>query len=164
MSTLPPGTHRVETLLESHPDVANAARWHAGGRDVVVVVPKRHVAAVDLRDELWDTVPAAQLPDLVVVVAELPDDPAELADDPGGCGFEEPSTATEVGLAGIWRDVLGRHRVAAGDNFLDLGGDSMTATLLLDLTNERFAVDLTFDELLALPSLREVAATIDERR
>jgi acyl carrier protein len=164
MSTLTPGTDAVETLLAGHPDVAHAVRVHAGGRDVVAVVPTLHAAAVDLRDELWDAIPVAQLPDVVVVVAEVPDDPAELADDPGGCGFEEPSTPTEAGLAGIWRDVLGRPRVAAGDNFLDLGGDSMTATLLLDLTNERFGVDLTFDELLALPSLREVAATIDERR
>ena len=50
------------------------------------------------------------------------------------------------------------------EHFLDLGGDSMAAMLLLDLTNERFGVDLAFEELLELPSLRAVAATIDERR
>jgi len=157
------GTDAVQNLLAGHPDVATSMRVRAGDRDVLAVVPKLHVAAVDLRDELWDTVPAEQLPDVVVVVAELPADTERLADEPG-CGFTEPSTPTEVGVADVWRHVLGRRRIGADDHFLDLGGDSMAAMLLLDLTNERFGVDLAFDELLALPSLRAVAATIDERR
>lgn len=151
----------TDTLLAGHPDIAESARMRAGGRDILVVVPVGHAAAADLRDELWDT---DGRPDAVVVVPELPADPESLVDEPGLCDFSEPATPTETALAEVWRDVLGRRHVAAGDNFLDLGGDSMSATLLLDLTNERFGTDLTFDELLTLPSLRDVAATIDEQR
>lgn len=154
----------TDTFLAGHPDIAESALVRAGGRDILAVVPVGHAAAADLRDELWDTVPADGRPDAVVVVFELPADSESLVDEPGLCDFSEPTTPTQTALVEVWRDVLGRRHVAVGDNFLDLGGDSMSAVLLLDLTNERFGTDLTFDELLAWPSLRDVAAAIDERR
>lgn len=169
----------VREVLREHPDIAEVLVFPAPpaagrSRTIVAVVPKVHGNAVDIRDELWDALPPHALPDAVVVVPELPRDDAgrvrtdqlvhDALDQPGSCGFEVPTTPTEVGLAEVWGEVLGRRRVAAGDNFLDLGGDSMTATLLLDLTNERFGVDLSFDELLSLPSLRAVAGAVDARR
>jgi acyl carrier protein len=78
--------------------------------------------------------------------------------------FQAPETATELELAAIWSEVLGRPRVYAADSFLDLGGDSMTAVLLLDLTTERLGVDLPLDDLLAAPSLSALAASIDKSR
>lgn len=171
-------TEAVTRVLREHPDVAEVIIFPAPPvsgrpRTVVAVVPKLHGTAVDIRDALWDALPPHALPDAVAVVPELPRDEAgrvrtdqlarDTLDQPGSCGFETPATPTEVGLAEVWSGVLGRRRVAAGDNFLDLGGDSMTATLLLDLTNERFGVDLSFDELLSLPSLRAIAEAIDAR-
>jgi acyl carrier protein len=164
----------VEAVLAGHPDVAASAVVHAGTTTVVAVVPREHRAAVDVRDDLWEAVPPGRLPDLVVVLERLPRDAngevltgqlaTEALADPGACGFVAPQGATEVALATIWRDLLGRRRIAARDNFFDLGGDSMTSTLLLDLTNERFGVNLSFDELLEHPSLRAVAEAIDRRR
>jgi acyl carrier protein len=112
------------------------------------------------------------LPDVLLTVPELPLDASgavdtgqierDALDRPGsGYTFRAPETATELELAAIWSEVLGRPRVYAEDSFLDLGGDSMTAVLLLDLTNERLGVDLPLDDLLAAPSLSALAASID---
>ncbi|MEQ4305625.1 phosphopantetheine-binding protein [Plantactinospora sp. B6F1] len=164
----------IESLLDGHPDVAEFAVVRAGARRIVAVTARLYCAAVDIRDDIWESVPVEQLPDLVLVLPELPRDAENrvlpdriahrAADDPGAGTFSPPQTPTEVALADIWREILGRRRVAADDNFLDLGGDSMTATLLLDSTNERFDVALSFDELLSMPSLRAVAEAIDQRR
>ncbi|MEO3926686.1 phosphopantetheine-binding protein [Micromonosporaceae bacterium B7E4] len=174
MSTQSTESEVIESLLGQHPDVAEFAVVRAGARRIVAVTPRLYCTAVDIRDDIWESVPAEQFPDLVVVLPELPRDAEsrvlaeqiahEAVDEPGACGFDPPRTPTEVELAGIWREILGRRRVAADDNFLDLGGDSMTATLLLDSTNERFGVALSFDELLSMPSLRAVAEAIDQRR
>lgn len=153
-------------LLREHPGVTDAAALHTpDGRRVLAVVAGLATAPVDLRDQLWATLDAADLPDVLVAVDTLPADGADLdTEGPGSHTFRAPSTPTEETLAGIWAETLGRDRVAADDNFLDLGGDSMTAALLLDLTNERLGTELTLGELLAAPSLAAVAGLVERAR
>jgi len=175
MSAPPEEIATVDPLLADHPDIAVAAAFRTPeGTRVLAAVPHDYYSAVDLRDELWERVPPEALPDLVVVVPALPRDeqgrvrPERIGDDPavmaGASGFLAPRTPTEVALAAIWGEVLGRERIAAGDNFLDIGGDSMTATMLLDLVNERLGTELTFDALLAVASLRDLATLVDRQR
>ena len=153
-------------LLREHPGVTGATALRTpDGRRVLAVVPGLATAPVDLRDHLWQTLDPADLPDVLVAVDVLPTDATGLdTEGPGSHTFRAPSTLTEVELAGIWAETLGRDRVAADDNFLDLGGDSMTAALLLDLTNERLETGLTLGDLLAAPSLAVVAETVDRAR
>ncbi|WP_433073299.1 phosphopantetheine-binding protein [Dactylosporangium sp. CA-052675] len=155
----------AETLRE-HPGVTEAAALLApDGRRILAVVPGLATAPVDLRDHLWATLGAADLPDVLVAVDALPADAAGLdTEGPGSHTFRAPSTPTEEDLAEIWAETLGRERVAADDNFLDLGGDSMTAALLLDLTNERLETGLTLGDLLSAPSLAAIAETVDRSR
>ncbi|WP_433200155.1 phosphopantetheine-binding protein [Dactylosporangium sp. CS-047395] len=151
-------------LLREHPGVTDVAAQRApDGRRVLAVVPGLAAAPVDLRDHLWDALDRADLPDVLVAVDALPAADPDL-DGPGSHTFRAPSTPTEEDLAEIWAETLGRTRVAADDNFLDLGGDSMTAALLLDLTNERLEADLTLGDLLSAPSLAAIAETIDNAR
>lgn len=165
----------VCSLLQRHPDVVDVATFRTSDRDparnVVAVVPGPLASVVDLRDHLWDTLPPAELPDLLVTVGELPRDStgavdtgsleASALDQPGSCTFRPARTPTEVAIAAVWCEVLGRPRISPDDNFLDLGGDSMTAALLLDLTNERLGADLSLGDLLAAPSLAALAETVD---
>lgn len=163
----------VESVLRDHPDVAEVVEFRTAARDpaarVVAVRPRAYVSVVDLRDHLWASLPAADLPDLLAVVDFVPRDAAGQVDTArlendtavGACSFSEPATAAERAVAQIWSEVLGRARISADDNFLDLGGDSMTATLLLDLTNDRFGARLSLTDLLDASSLRVLAATID---
>lgn len=169
----------VDKVLRDHPNVRAVATFTTSGREpalrVAAVVPDPVNAAADLRDHVAETVEPSALPDLLLAVPDLPHgadgtvDTArierDLLDVPGaGFSFRAPATATEVELAAIWSEVLGRPRVFAGDNFLDLGGDSMTAVLLLDLITERLGVDLPLDDLLAAPSLSALAEGVDAAR
>jgi acyl carrier protein len=166
----------ASTWLRDHPDVIDTVTFRTRRRrpeqQVIVVVPGPLANVVDLRDHLWDTLSPTDLPDLLVTVPELPRDPAgavdtgrieaDALDQPSRCTFRPVSTPTEQAIAAVWSEVLGRARIGADDNFLDLGGDSMTAALLLDRTNERLGVELTLADLLAAPSLAALAETIDD--
>jgi hypothetical protein len=161
-----PAAESLTALVASRPDVAASALVRAGTGTILAIEPRGHCTAVDIRDELWATVPTAQLPDLVLVVPRLPRDPtaAELLDFPGACGFVAPETPTELELAAIWRAVLGRRWVAVHDDFFELGGDAVTGTLLLDVIDNRFGVALPYDEFLERPSLHAIAFAIERRR
>jgi aryl carrier-like protein len=161
------------TALGTLPGVVDAAIFlTADGSRLLAVVPGPQASLVDLRDHLWDSLSAPDLPDLLVPVDDLRRD---ATGSPGidvsngyltGTGvfrFREPASATEVAVAAIWAEVLGRARVGVDDNFLDLGGDSLTALLLFDLTNKRLGSRLTLLELLSAPSLAALAQTIDEQ-
>lgn len=175
MSAPPSELEAASTILSAHPDVVDAVMFRTRRREpalrVVALVPDPLANVVDLRDHLWETLPAAKLPDVLVPVDELPRDGSgavdvdrietEFLDAPGACTFRAPSTPTEVAIARVWQDVLGRARVSADDNFLDLGGDSMTAVLLLDQTNELLGTNLSLNDLLAAPSLAALADSVD---
>jgi acyl carrier protein len=176
MSAPPSALDALAQALRDREDVVDAVTFRTsdGTRTVAAVVPGPLASLADLRDQLWDTLPAEQLPDVLVAVSELPRDEdgavatdrieAEAVDQPGTYTFRPVESATEIAIAEVWREVLGRARIGADDNFLDLGGDSMTAVLLLDRTNERLGTGLTLTDLLAAASLRELAANIDATR
>lgn len=176
MSSPPSVLDALTQALRDHADVVDAVTFRTsdGTRTVAAVVPGPLASLVDLRDQLWDTLPAEQLPDALVAVSELPRTEdgavatdrieADALDQPGTFTFRPVESPTEVAIADVWREVLGRSRIGADDNFLDLGGDSMTAALLLDLTNDRLGTGLTLTDLLAAASLRDLAASIDATR
>lgn len=167
----------IEAVLRGHPKVADVAVLVPPDRAdarVVAVVTEGWCSPVDLRDYLWQSVPDGETPDALVVVPDLPrdadgaPDPDRLGrlrlDGPGVATFRRPATGTEVAVAAVWSEVLGRALVGADDSFLDLGGDSMTGVLLLDQISARLGVPLSFDELLAAPSLSALAERIDGDR
>jgi acyl carrier protein len=49
----------------------------------------------------------------------------------------------EEELVNIWMDVLGTETVGVHDNFLDLGGHSLTAFQIIARVREIFAIDLS---------------------
>jgi acyl carrier protein len=176
MTAVPPAA-AASDVLGNHPDVVQSITFSTTREPVrrvtaVVLAPGASVA--DLRDHLWDTLAPADRPDALVALPDLPRDAAgevdtatieaEALDRPGTWTFRPLATPTEEAVAAVWREVLGRSRIGADDNFLDLGGDSMTAALLLDQTNERLGVDLTLGEMLTAPSLAALAEIIDNRK
>jgi aryl carrier-like protein len=58
--------------------------------------------------------------------------------------------------------VLGGERVGAHSNFIELGGDSITAMRVADGLEARFGARITFGQILAATTLAGVAGVVDE--
>ena len=68
--------------------------------------------------------------------------PAPGAERPdSGKPFTPPATVIEERLAAIWQQILGLERVGRDDDFFDLGGNSLSATLLIARVRQRFNKD-----------------------
>lgn len=62
-----------------------------------------------------------------------------------------------------WCEALGRNDVAAGDNFLEQGGQSMQIVVLLGHIEARFGVSIGFGEFLECQTMEHLAGRILER-
>ena len=71
------------------------------------------------------------------------------------------ATDTEVQLSQMWVDVLGVDTVGRGDNFFDLGGDSMLATRLVLTARRAWNVEFSVRVLVDSPVLKDMASRID---
>ncbi|NHZ41746.1 condensation domain-containing protein [Massilia aquatica] len=67
---------------------------------------------------------------------------------------------TEQALAAIWRRLLETGSIDSGDDFFDLGGDSLMQTQLANAVKQAFGVDLDFNALYDHPTLAGLAAHI----
>ena len=70
-------------------------------------------------------------------------------------------TPTEQTLAGIWRQVLQIEQVSPHDDFFRLGGDSLSAADLLIRVDRTFHRRLQVSELIANPTLRQLADRLE---
>jgi len=72
-------------------------------------------------------------------------------------------TATEEAIAEIWRGLFGITEVGVGDDFFELGGNSLTAIKFLARLEERFGLDVLLPETLYDDArLSRLARSIDE--
>ncbi|MFR9777627.1 amino acid adenylation domain-containing protein [Micromonospora sp. MS34] len=97
---------------------------------------------------------AARLGAMTVAAAEAPR-PVPLPAGP------DALTDTEELIAGIWRDVLGRERVGATDNFFDIGGHSMALATVHARLTEATGRSITMLDLFRHPTVRALAASLD---
>ncbi|WP_413805551.1 type I polyketide synthase [Streptomyces sp. OE57] len=96
--------------------------------------------------------PAAAVPPVPTAVAAGPEPPA------AGAGRD----GLEGALAEIWAEVLGVDPVAAGDDFFDLGGDSVLATRIARRARAR-GIGLQPSDLFENPTVARLAARLGTR-
>lgn len=75
--------------------------------------------------------------------------------------FEPPRTSTESYLAELWAVTLDVDRVSVTDDFLQLGGSSLTAMEVVSEVTGQLARDVTVRDLLDTTSLRAFAERVD---
>ncbi|MCV7194767.1 non-ribosomal peptide synthetase [Mycolicibacterium brumae] len=80
-----------------------------------------------------------------------------------GAAYRDPGNDTEVRLAGIFADLLGRDAGAVGadDSFFDLGGHSLLATRLVAAVRAGCGVEIGVREVFEHPTVAELARHID---
>ncbi len=165
----------VETTLLEHAGVEQVALEAldvdgSGPELVLYWVAVETVGFEALREWLQARLPAHMVPNhwqrLAVMPltangkidrAALP--PPEI-DGSGDGAPAKPGDAVQARLLDIWRQVLGREKIGIGDNFFNLGGQSLKATQVVSRIRREFGVDIAWSSLFEQPTVREMAALI----
>ncbi|MGW7268246.1 amino acid adenylation domain-containing protein [Streptomyces sp. NPDC054842] len=167
----------IETALRALPGVADAAvvaRRDEGTARLVahVVTPEgRPLDPPALREGLRLTLPDHMVPALFVRHERLPltangkvDRAALTAVRPvsdGPRAHVAPVGPREQVLAGVWSQVLGVEHVGRGDNFFDLGGDSILALRLVGL-GRLAGLEFTVADVFRARTLADLAALVTD--
>lgn len=78
--------------------------------------------------------------------------------------FVLPITPSEISLAKIWSGVLNVEPIGIYDKFIDLGGNSLMAAQIISRVLNTFQVKLSFQSLLAKPTIAEMAMLITQNQ
>ena len=73
-----------------------------------------------------------------------------------------PRNEIERQLTQMWSDVLAVDEIGIHDSFLDLGGDSLSASRIVSSVFERFRLEIPLKSLLQSPTVAEMAKVIAE--
>jgi acyl carrier protein len=75
--------------------------------------------------------------------------------------YTAPRNDNEQRLAKIWCMALSMDSVGVQDNYNDLGGDSLAATLMFTLIAEVFGIEVPMATLIRAPTIAELAREIE---
>jgi acyl-CoA synthetase (AMP-forming)/AMP-acid ligase II/acyl carrier protein len=175
----------VDDVLMDHPDVAQAVTFAIPsarlGEDVGAAVVLREGARAreaDLRDFAATRLAEFKVPRIIRLVEEIPKGPTgklqriglaerlgiTTSDEPSpaeSADYVAPRTPLERKLADLWGAVLKVERPGVNDHFLDLGGDSMLATLLVARIQEELRVEIPIRSLFDAPTVAEQAGVVE---
>ncbi|GIH27835.1 hypothetical protein Aph01nite_61450 [Acrocarpospora phusangensis] len=167
----------IEVALEGHPAVAQAVVdvWTdpVGQRHLVAYVGRRaaHDATDgDLREFLAARLPAALVPDFVVLLDELPLTSAGKVDRAALPYPEIRSTGTRTRALSktehvlaeeLLKPVLGIADIGVDANFFAIGGSSLQAAQLISAIRRRFGVEAGVADFFRDPTVAGLAALVD---
>ncbi|MGY4929474.1 amino acid adenylation domain-containing protein, partial [Streptomyces sp. 900105755] len=157
-------SHAVVTVREDSPGDKRLAAYVVMSQDAT-----GGTAAV--RDHAAHRLPEYMVPAAVMVLDELPltsngkvDRKALPAPDYSAGGRrapEQPVSALEEILCGVFADVLGVDRVGPHDGFFSLGGHSLLAIWLISRVRAALGVELPVRTLFEAPTPAALAAVVD---
>lgn len=169
----------IERALLKHPNVRESAvidREDKRGdkRLVAYVVPNRDTASLigELRNLLKTTLPDFMVPSAFMILDALPLNSSGKVDRQGlplpdttrptlEHALVDPVTTLEKQLANIWAEVLGFEHVGLHDNFFDLGGDSLVATVIICRIRDILHLDISLRRLFETPTVAALADYIE---
>ena len=170
----------IDSVVQSCPQVENAvtvARAAPSGTTMITtyVVPAggSALSTADLTQYAASRVPSYMVPAAFVLLDELPVTPSGKVDraalpaprfDARSDNFRPPEGAEELLLAEIFADVLGVETVGAGDDFFELGGNSLIATKLIALVNAAEAIDFGVRTLFEAPTIESLALHVRDAK
>lgn len=177
---------QVDEVLLTHPSVAQAVTFAIPdptlGEDVAaaVVLRRKDVSEGDLRRFVSLHLAHFKVPRRILVLDELPKGPtgkiqriglagrlgltaAALAPVAPPLPFSPPVTELEQHIASIWATVLGLSAVSRDSTFLELGGDSLLATRVLNRLHQSLQVQMTMLEFFDASTVAGLARLIEPR-
>lgn len=132
----------MSEILLAHPAVTRADTTDVGGPVIAVVGVREYVSGVLLRDHVFERLGAdCGLAGVLPVEGTPVVDAAYVAAavEDGRCAlFEGPRDDVERRLVDIWAQALDTRFVGVLDDFLELGGDSLSALSAIDAIEAEF--------------------------
>ncbi|MGH7580639.1 MAG: non-ribosomal peptide synthetase, partial [Gemmatimonadales bacterium] len=147
---------------------------------VVVLKPGAEATEREIRDYAAARLADFKVPRTVLFLDEIPKGPtgkpqriglagrlglgsSAWPERPARPAYTPPRTPVEELLAQIWAGVLGVERVGVDESFLDLGGDSMLATLLVSRIRQELGLELSLRSLFDAPTVADQAGVVLEQ-
>jgi len=154
-------------------DITGANRETGRRRIVAYVSAPAELTEGELRSFVAEALPSYMVPERIIRVDRFPITPngkVDLASLPEPSAvrpellspFEEPKTGLESTLRDIWSNVLGIKVIGVNDQFMDLGGDSLRATLILAQMHGQLGAKVDF-RLVLNGTIRSLAAAISRQ-
>lgn len=174
----------VDAILMSHPAVDQAVTFAVPnevlGEEVAAIVvlhPQGTVTDKELREFAGARLADFKVPRQVLFANEIPRgsfgkiqrtrlakllgvEARDQLPSKDEAAYEAPSTREESELAQIWARVLGVNLVGIHDDFFRLGGDSILATQVISQVRSVFNVELSPASLFEMPTIAELARSI----
>ena len=163
----------VESALSRHAqvrEVAVVARERGGVRQLVayVVAQGGELNPRDLRTFAQGILPDYMVPAAVVLLDKLPLTPSgkihrralpepTFTRSAQDADFRPPQSDIERILGNLWQQVLGLDRVGMGDNFFDLGGDSLKLAKVQAALRTALRRDVPILDLFRFPTIGALA-------
>lgn len=117
---------------------------------------------VYLKDYLKESIPDYMIPSYFIRLSEIPLTPNGKVDrralpepkkEDNLYKYKSPRDKVDEMLVRIWSELLGRDNIGINDNFFDLGGHSLKATVLITKIHKEFNVQVPLKELFKLPTI-----------
>ncbi len=135
------------------------------------LVSDQEFSVSDLRKHLARELPDYMVPSYYVPVERIPltlngkIDRKALPQPEGAlyaaASYEAPGSHTEEILASIWQEVLEVGKIGIHDNFFNLGGHSLKATVLASRIHKEMNVEIPLREIFQRATIRELAEYMD---
>ncbi|GGK41953.1 non-ribosomal peptide synthetase [Nocardia camponoti] len=166
----------IEAVLASHPRVGNAAvvlHKPVAGEMLVgyfVTTDGAPLEVSELAAHAKSVMPEYMVPSLLVQLDAMPinasgklDRKALPAPDFSAIAAEyrAPESATELRVAALFADLLGREQIGLDDDFFRLGGNSLIATRAIARLRAEFGVAVDVRDFFDNPTVAVLAALLD---
>jgi len=175
----------IESTLKAHPGVKEAVVLvkDFSGEPMLTayVVPGETIVKdkpIDIRgigQYLKESLPEWMVPKRFILLDSIPLCPngktnRNALPEPGEAdllliqAYMPPTNETEEKLVHLWQEILNVKTIGITDNFFDLGGHSLKATLLSMTIEEEFKTDFPLLDIFRKPTIKEIARLLDGDR
>jgi tyrocidine synthetase-3 len=160
----------IESQLLTHEDIKNAAVTSRDNLLCAYIVSDKELAAADLREYLSGKLPDYMVPSYFVKLDAIPltangkIDARSLPEPQiqAEAEYVPPGNETERKLLEIWSEVLGiaGENVSIDANFFEIGGHSLSATVLVTKIHMAFNVKLLLLDIFKAPTIRGLSGKL----
>ncbi|MBQ4803339.1 acyltransferase domain-containing protein [Aquimarina sp. MMG015] len=78
--------------------------------------------------------------------------------------YIEPTSPIEMKLIDLFQNLFDLNKIGIEDNFLELGGNSLLATQLINKINKELEIEISISEVLTNNTIKDLALLVEERQ